>query len=367
VNSPKPGNIILLSAALLLLSAGLLRAAENESQAQARSAFLPGPVRSVSTIPPNGDLNPYGVAFVPASFPAGGTINPGDVLVSNFNNSDNLQGTGTTIVTVPTNGPVSLFFQGPRGLGLSTALAVLKEGLVLVGNFPTADGSCGTAKPGSLLVLDSSGNLLANLADSSIDGPWDMTVNDPGKGSVQIFIANALSGTVTRLDATASASGLTVQKKTQIASGYMHRCDPAALVVAPTGLVYDAKRDILYVASTEDNAVFAVRGAGKTSTDDGTGKVTYRDHVHLHGPNGLAMAANGDLLAANSDAINGDANQPSEIVEFTIDGKFVKQIPIEPLQGSAFGLAVATSGHVARFAAVDDGANTLNIWTLPVP
>jgi sugar lactone lactonase YvrE len=361
---PKPGNI-LLSAALLLLPAGLLRAADNEGQA--RSVFLPVPVRSVSTIPANGDLNPYGVAFVPAGFPAGGTINPGDVLVSNFNNSDNLQGTGTTIVTVPTNGPVSLFFQGPVGLGLSTALAVLKEGIVVVGNFPTADGSCATAQAGSLLVLDSSGNLLGTFSDSSIDGPWDMTVNDSGKGSVQLFVANALNGTVTRVDATAGAGGLTVQKETQIASGYMHRCDPAALVVAPTGLVYDASHDILYVASTEDNAVFAVHGAGKASSDGGTGKIVFQDHTHLHGPNGMAMAANGDLLAAQSDAINGDANQPSEIVEFTTAGKFVKQISVDPLQGAAFGLAVATSGHVARFAAVDDGANTLNIWTLPVP
>src|ERR1700688_5290239 len=57
--------------------------------------FLPGPVRVVSTVPGNGDVNPYGVAFVPPGFPAGGTIRPGDILVSNFNSSANLQGTGT--------------------------------------------------------------------------------------------------------------------------------------------------------------------------------------------------------------------------------------------------------------------------------
>ena len=77
--------------------------------------FLPGPVRVLSTVPANGDGNPYGVAFVPLDFPSGGTINPGDVLVSNFNNAPtmtggNLQGTGTTIVDVPANAPlVSLF------------------------------------------------------------------------------------------------------------------------------------------------------------------------------------------------------------------------------------------------------------------
>ena len=38
--------------------------------------FLPGPVRVVSTAPSNGDLNPYGVAFVPPNFPGGGQFTP---------------------------------------------------------------------------------------------------------------------------------------------------------------------------------------------------------------------------------------------------------------------------------------------------
>jgi hypothetical protein len=41
----------------------------------------------VPTVPANGDTNPYGVAFVPFGFPQGGPLNPGDILVSNFNNS----------------------------------------------------------------------------------------------------------------------------------------------------------------------------------------------------------------------------------------------------------------------------------------
>jgi hypothetical protein len=60
------------------------------------------------TIPANGDLNPYGVAFVPQDFPSGGKIAPGDVLVANFNNSNNLQGTGVTIITfTPSAGAVA--------------------------------------------------------------------------------------------------------------------------------------------------------------------------------------------------------------------------------------------------------------------
>jgi len=75
--------------------------------------FLPAQVHPVSTVPPNGDVNPYGVAFVPAGFPTG-TVNRGDILVSNFNNKKNLQGTGTTIVDVPagTGGTVLLAIAG---------------------------------------------------------------------------------------------------------------------------------------------------------------------------------------------------------------------------------------------------------------
>ena len=54
-----------------------------------------------STVPGNGDVNPYGVAVVRHSI---GSLVKGDVLVSNFNNSKNLQGTGTTIVQISPGG-----------------------------------------------------------------------------------------------------------------------------------------------------------------------------------------------------------------------------------------------------------------------
>ncbi len=36
--------------------------------------------------------------------------------------------------------------------------------------------------------------------------------------------------------------------------------------------------------------------------------------MHLHGPFGLVLAPNGDLITANGDAVNGDPTQPSELV-----------------------------------------------------
>ncbi len=118
--------------------------------------FLPEQFTIFSTVPPNGDLNPYGVAYVPQGFQSGtGPLRPGQVIVSNFNNNMNLQGTGTTIVRVSSSGQPFVFFAGPphpggsSGLGLSTALAVLKRGFVIVGNVPSRDGTAATTNSGS--------------------------------------------------------------------------------------------------------------------------------------------------------------------------------------------------------------------------
>lgn len=330
----------------------------------ASAPYLPMPPQTSSTVPLNGDVNPYGVAFVPNGFP-GGVLNPGDVLVSNFNNSQNLQGTGATIVRVPIGGTPSLFFQGTPPLGLTTALVVLKAGLILVGNLPTADGTCATAQAGSILVLDAKGNLLQTLTDTMINGPWDATINDQGSRA-QLFVSNVLNGTVVRFSLTVSSSGVTINSHAQIGSGYMHRCDPAALVVGPTGLMFDARKNSLFVASTEDNAIFRIPSASSTTRDNGTGMLVYSDPIHLHGPLATAAAPNGDLLVSNSDVINSDPNQPSEIVEFTMNGQFVSQLSVDPNQGGSFGLATNVTGNISHLAAVDDNAANLTIYTIPV-
>ena len=160
-----------------------------------------------STIPANGDLNPYGVAFVPPGFPKGGAIAPGDILVSNFNgasmtNPAGIQGTGTTIIKLTPNGLVAApgsattFFQGlpPPGLGLTTALGVLQRGFVLVGNVPTSGG---TIQSGSLLFLDRNGNQLSNspYTNALVNDPWDMTIVD-GFDHATVFVSNVNSTTV---------------------------------------------------------------------------------------------------------------------------------------------------------------------------
>ena len=359
--------LLFAAGVLLLMCSGRVVAQDRDHDRNDSNApFLPSPVRSVSTVPSNGDVNPYGVVFVPRGFPTG-TVQPGDILVSNFNNNQNLQGTGTTIMRIPASGSPSVFFQGVAPLGLSTALDILRQGFVLVGNFPSADGTCGTAQPGSILIINSSGQQIGSIVDPSfINGPWDSALLDEGDHA-KLFVANGLTGTVVRLNLRVSGTGVSVDSARQIASGYGFQCDPVTFVDAPTGLVYDPRIDVLYVASTVDNAVYAVHDAGDRTHDGGKGRLIYTDAVHLHGPLAMAMAPNGHLLVSNNDAINSDPNQPSEIVEFTVQGQFIKQISVDPAQGGSFGLAVTTKGDVATFAAVDDNASVLLIWTLQLP
>jgi hypothetical protein len=106
-----------------------------------------------STVPPNGDQNPYAIVIAPAS---AGKIQQGDVLVDNFNDRNNLQGLGTTIVNYsPTTKKLTLFAAIPRnlpqcpgGVGLTTAMTMLKTGWVIVGSLPSQDGTTATKGQG---------------------------------------------------------------------------------------------------------------------------------------------------------------------------------------------------------------------------
>jgi hypothetical protein len=367
------GNIVrygMVGVAIALLPLRQAIAGDNDNRAILPTGFL-----DVSTIPPapaSQDKNPYGVAFVPPGFPQGGKLNPGDTLVSNFNDPANTQATGRTIIKVEPDGQTSLFFQGTSSavtpsFGLTTALGVLKRGFVLVGNAPLASNGM-TVQSGSLLFLDRNGNLISPTPYTNVNGPWDLTIDDEFDHA-KVFISNVLDGTVIRLDLAIGPTSISVMSAHQIASGYQTGLDSAALVVGPTGLAYDEKADILYVASTKDNEIFAVPEAGKSNQSHGTGAVIYKDNVHLHGPLALALAPNGHLLTSNGDAPSVNpplANQlPSEIVEFTKDGKFVGQLSIDSVTGGAFGIAIVRSNEDrVHFAAVNDDDNTIIVLSL---
>ncbi len=357
-----------LGTAALAVSLGLW--APMAFAAGAGEAFIPQVINS-STIPAAGEVNPYGVAFVPQGFPAGGTIGAGDVLVSNFNNSANIQGTGTTIVQLTPRGPLAppgtaVTFFTSRHKGLSTALGVLRGGFVLVGNVPTTDGTFKTIGQGALQVIDRHGNLVQIFTNHHfLNGPWDLAIDDHG-AYAHVFVSNVLNGTVSRLDVAVGSGELTVLKMTTVAVGYTHVPNAAAVVLGPTGLAFDSGTDTLYVASTADNAIYAVSHAGNRTTAVNRGDLVF-SNPHLIGPLALRFAPNGDLLTANGDATsNADPLHPSEIVEFTKWGQFVREYNVDSSQGGAFGIDTVLDGSGGfNYAVIDDVTNTLSVYQLP--
>ncbi|HTJ66408.1 MAG TPA: hypothetical protein VL551_02650 [Actinospica sp.] len=358
--------------AALAFTAGLVFAATasaSAGQTPVDTHFAP----LASTVPANGDVNPYGVAVVPASV---GALHRGSVLVSNFNDSANAQGTGTTIVQVSPTGKVTTFAQldakhlpgaCPGGVGLTTALAVLRSGWVVVGSLPTADGSSATAQAGCLIVLDSHGKARETLTGYGINGPWDMTAADYGDHA-QLFVSNVLNGTV-------AANGATVDRgtvlridlaipyghapyrvrSTVIGSGFPERTDPAALVVGPTGVGL-AGNGTLYVADTAGNRVAAIPDATGRHGSDGTGS-TLTSGGALNGPLGLIIGPHGTVLTVNG----GDGL----LVATAANGKQVQTVQLDsqnspPGAGALFGLA-HKPGTADDLYFVDDNANTLNI------
>lgn len=331
-----------------------------------------------STMPANDDMNPYGVAVVPHSI---GLLKRGQVLVSNFNNAANQQGTGTTIVQVSPDGTATLFAQldptalagqCPGGVGLTTALVVLRRGWVIVGSLPTSNGMSATSGAGCLIVLNSLGKVVETLQGGGINGPWDMTALD-AENRAWLFVTNVLNGNVATgsppeidqgtvlriaLQLPEQADGMPVLGAvTVIGSGFAQTADPMALVIGPTGLGL-AEDGTLYVADTLKNRIVAISHAVTRQTTAFTGVVVSLNGA-LNGPLGLAIAPNGHIVTANA----GDGN----LVETTPRGAqiAVKTVETATGAGSLFGIAIVPGGHGVYF--VDDGDNTLKVLESEAP
>jgi hypothetical protein len=325
-----------------------------------------------STVPANGDVNPYGMARVTKSQ---GSLVKGNILISNFNNSKNLQGTGTTIVQVSPKGRLSVFAQinaaklpgkCPGGVGLTTALVILRGGWVVVGSLPTKDGSAATSSAGCLIVLDNHGRVRETFAGNGINGPWDMTAASHGPFA-QLFVTNVLAGTkaaggkvvrrgtVLRLDLMVGGPRPPrLINTTKIGSGFPQRTDPSAMVIGATGVGL-APNGTLYVANSLVSAINAIPGATWRTTSAGTGTMITKGGA-LNTPLGLIIAPNGDVLTVNG--ANG------LIVETTPSGNQVAKKLLDasgspPGAGALFGLALAP--HNAGVYYVDDAVNTLRL------
>lgn len=374
----------ILASLLFAFSAATVRA-DGEGSVLSRSKMIH---TLASTVPDNGDVNPYGVFEVKSSV---GRLAAGHILVSNFNAASNLQGTGTTIVDVAPDGSMSLFAQLAAdklpgtcigGVGLTTALVVLRTGWVIVGSLPTADGTAATAQAGCLIVLNSEGKPVETFFGSLINGPWDMNVED-GERVAKLFVTNVLNGTVAaegkvvrtstvlRIDLNVSEAHMpSIESMTVIGSGFPARTDPAALVIGPTGVALspscndtdaddcesngEGNQPVLYVADSLSNRIAVIPNAATRTTSAGAG-ITLSAGGSLNDPLGLTVGPDGHILTVNG----GDGF----VTEITPRGrqiakKLLDNTGMPPGSGALFGLIFDADLGVVF---VDDATNTLNV------
>ncbi len=328
-----------------------------------------------STVPDNGDQNPYAIVVAPESV---GKIRKGDVLVDNFNDKNNLQGLGTTIVDYnPSTRKLSQFAEIPRhlggcpgGVGLTTAMTMLKSGWVIVGSLPSSDGTTTTKGQGCLIVLDAQGNVATTITSPRINGPWgNMAVIDRG-ATATLFVSNTGFGvgaatdsppvvnqaTVLRIElAIAEEKPPVVAGETIIADGFGEQADKSVFIIGPTGLALAAD-GTLYISDAIGNRIVAVADAATRTDSAGTGREVTKDGL-LQRPLAIVLAPNGHLLATNGlngQAVEIDPATGKQLYAQWIDADKAQQ---PPGSGDLFGLAMEPSGE--GFYYVEDDVNTL--------
>ncbi len=337
-------------------------------------------VTVTTTITNNGDLNPYAVVVAPASV---GKIRQGDVLVDNFNNLSNLQGTGTTIISYsPETKATALFAklpqnlaQCPGGVGLTTAMTVLKSGWVIVGSTPSTDGTTRTKGNGCLIVLNPNGGVTAVWAGPNINDPWgDMATIDNGS-TATLFVSMAgfdvpgprvvgadgspvtvNKATVLRLQLSIPpGQPLKITDETVVANGFGQRADKDVFLIGPTGLALGPD-NTLYVSDALGNRIVAIADATTRTTSAGTGRVVTQDGL-LKRPLALVMTGDGHLLTCNG--LNGQVVEIDPATGKQLYAQWIdaNQAQSPPGSGDLFGLAMAPDGK--GFYYVEDDMNTL--------
>ncbi|HVZ09245.1 hypothetical protein [Rhodopila sp.] len=328
-----------------------------------------------STVPSNGDQNPYAVFVAPVS---AGVIQKDDVLVDNFNDRNNLQGLGTTIVIYrPSTKKLSQLVAIPRnlagcpgGVGLTTAMAMLKTGWVIVGSLPSTDGTTATKGQGCLIVVSPTGAVAGVISGPNINGPWgNMAVIDNG-ATATLFISNTgfdvgapeeespivNKATVLRMELSISGDKPpVVTNQTVIASGLGQQADKDVFIIGPTGLALGAG-GVLYLSDALGNRIAAIPNAATRKDSAGTGETITKDG-YLRRPLAMTTAPNGHLIVANG--LNGQAVEIDPVSHTQLYARWIdpNKAQSPPGSGDLFGIAMTPAGD--GFYYVEDEVNML--------
>ena len=324
-----------------------------------------------STVAANGDNNPYGIAVVPSNFvPAAGSLwQPGDVIVSDFNNAAGTAGAGSSIVRIR-NGVATTISQGQlygtAGLAFNANGAALwtsdigpmpsgtfsgDVSIILGNNNPTGSALGSTNGSGTINNTTTASNPVTN----SFNGPWGEAFN--GNASAPAFFwSNINDGKIYEIShLTAPNFGSdTITLLGTVPWGPANgMASSSATNLGPSAIAYSAKADTLYVTDSYNNALYGISGiaAGNPTTK------MIASGGSLNAPIGVTVnPINGNVIIAN-----GGVNTIVEINPMT--GATVGSRNVAPSEpaGSLFGIQAVTQsdGSIAIYY-LNDTENSLH-------
>lgn len=362
-NNSAPGTVGTMTDARAQQLAGEAQQSDANEEHADGGAVLPrfgAPVTIGSTVDPkNGDLNPYGLDVAKAS---AGPISKGDLVVCNFNDSANVQGNGTTIVSLhPQQGSTPTHIAQDASLKGCDALALSPNDNPWNAAFVANDNP----------IFSPEGSLVTTLGNGPWHGPFGETFS-PTKGpfgNAAFYVSNAATGgngSIVRVNIT--ANGFTFD---EIATGFAINGGAPGSILGPSGLQYDAKRDRLFIVDGADNSLtvfnfvslipahgIVVKGSEFSGVAHFLARRVFAG-APLNGPISSALLPNGHLVLGNTL----DPAGTNLMVEISpSSGKVLATKNVDTgAAGALFGMvATGTSAGDTKIYFNDDNTNTLD-------
>lgn len=298
------------------------------------------------------DVNPYGldVAKVTA-----GKISAGDLVVCDFNNPGNVQGTGTEIVSLhPAVGSTPLLIAKDHTLMGCNALATAPNGNIWLAAFKANDNP----------IFTPSGAFVTSLSN----GPWHHPFGEAFAAGANpaFYVSNAADGSLVRV----SVPSLTF---TIIATGFPVNGGKPGSILGPSGLNYQPAGDRLYVVDGTNNTLYAIDNVSSVGSNgisvnangsSFTGPSAASAHVvfsgpPLNGPISSAILFNGNVVLGNTL----DPDGTNLMVEISSTGQLLSTKNVDTgAAGALFGMvATGTSAATTKLYFNDDNDNTVKV------
>jgi len=315
-----------------------------------------------STVDPvNGDVNPYGLDIAKTN---AGLLSAGDLVVCNFNNSANVQGTGTTIISLhPVVGATPTHVAQSASLLGCNAIAIAPNNNIWAAAFAANDNP----------IVSPAGAILTTLPG----GPWNHPFGQafsphsgPFASIAAFYESNAADGSIVRTDINPGP----VFTFDIIATSFPVNGGAPGGILSPSGLQYDAKHDRLYIVDGTNNTVYSFKhvstipqGGIHVNADGKTFSGPFKKRARvvfsgapLNGPISSALLFNGHLAIGNTL----DPAGQNLIIELAPHGGHVLAIKnVDTGAGGAiFGMvASGSTKNDTKVYFNDDNTNTTDI------